>query len=179
MLKIIVPEAELFDQTNSEFITIKQQTLMLEHSLVSISKWESKWKIPYLYNDKKTREQTLDYIKCMTITQNVNPLVYRGFTSEAYEKIANYMNDPMTASKIPEQKKPGIIPTVTSETIYYWMIMFNIPMECEKWHINRLLALIKYCEWKQQDPGKLSKDELFARNRALNAERKAKYKTRG
>ena len=179
MLKIIVPETELFDQRSSEFINFKSQTIMMEHSLVSISKWESKWKVPYLYNSQKTIDQKVDYMRCMTITQNVNPLIYRFLTKDIYEKIDSYINDPMTASKLPEEKPVGPAPMITSESIYYWMIILNIPVEFEKWHINRLLALIKYCEWKQREPKKMSKNELYARNRALNEERKRKYNTRG
>lgn len=179
MLKIIVPETELFDQRKNEFFTLKQQTLVLEHSLVSISKWESKWKVPYLNNDKKTKEQDQDYVRCMTITQNVDPMIYGFLTSDVWEKISEYMADPMTASNIPKEKKPGIKTAVTAETIRYWMIMFNIPSEYEKWHINQLLALINYCEWKQRDPEKLTKEELFARNSALNRERKNRTHSRG
>ena len=180
MLKIIVPETELFDQSKNEFITIKQQTLTMEHSLVSISKWESKWKIPYLYNNKKTAQQDLDYMRCMTITQNVNPLIYRFFNEDIYRKINEYINDPMTATTITDREnKPGGISVVTNELIYYWMVMFNIPVEFEKWHINRLLTLIKICEVKHRDPKKMSRNEILARNRALNEERKMKYNTRG
>lgn len=179
MLKIVVPETELFDQSKNEFITLKQQTLMLEHSLVSISKWESKWKVPYLYNDKKTLEQDIDYIRCMTITQNVNPMLYKFLTRDIWEQIYEYINDPMTASNVPDKKSPGVKTKITAETIRYWMIMFNIPVEYEKWHINQLLALIKYCEWKQSDPEKLTPNELYARNSRLNAERKMKLHTKG
>lgn len=179
MLKIIVPETELFDQTNGEFLTVKKQILMLEHSLVSISKWESKWKIPYLYTERKTLEQDRDYVRCMTITQNVDPIIYKCLTKEVWDKIYDYMNDPMTASNVPSKKKPGVKNIVTAETIRYWMIMFNIPVEYEKWHINQLLALIKYCEWKQSDSEKLTPSELYARNSRLNAERKRKLHTKG
>lgn len=180
MLRIIVPENELFDQRTSEFIQIKQQTLVMEHSLVSISKWESKWKKSYLSNDKRTREEDLDYMRCMTITQNVNPLVYRCFTPELFERVNDYINDPMTATTInDDEKSSGPKPIITNELIYYWMTLFNIPFECEKWHINRLLTLIKICEVKSKDPKKMSRSEVLKKYSALNEERKRKYNTRG
>ena len=180
MLEITVPEQELFNEATNEFIIIRSQVLKLEHSLVSISKWESKWKIPFLDKGKKTREQTIDYIRCMTITQNVNPMVYMGITNENIKAISDYIDDPMTATWFNEQqKRPGRQEIVTSELIYYWMIALNIPMECQRWHLNRLLTLVRICNIKNQKPKKMSKNEIYSRNRALNAARRQKFNSKG
>lgn len=180
MLEITVPEQELFNEATNEFYTVKSQTLKLEHSLVSISKWESKWKVPFLSKGKKTREQTIDYIRCMTITQNVNPLVYMGITNTNIQSITEYIDDSMTATWFSEPKNStGQKEIVTSELIYYWMIALNIPMECQRWHLNRLLTLIKICNIKNQKPKKMSKSEIYSRNRALNAARRQRINSRG
>lgn len=180
MLTILVPESELYDERNNEFIQIKEQTLVLEHSLVSIAKWESKWKKSYLSNNNKTLEETLDYIKCMTITKNVNPLIYKSLNREALEAIQKYINDPMTATYFYDKEdKPSGPSTITAEVVYYWMISLGIPMECQKWHFNRLIALIRVCNIKSNSGKKMSRSEILLRNKALNEERKRKYKTRG
>lgn len=178
-LTIIVPEMELFDQDKEEFIQVKSQKLTLIHSLVSLSKWESKWKKPYL-NNKLTREEQLDYIRCMTTTQNVDPMIYRVLTPEIIDRINDYISDPMTATTInDDQKKTGGSVVVTSELIYYWMSLFNLPVEYEKWHLNRLLTLIQLCEIKSREPKKMSRSEILRKQYALNEERKKKYNTRG
>ena len=181
MLEITVPNQELFNEETSEFIYIKEQTLRLEHSLVSVSKWESKWLKPFLSKEEKTPEETIDYIRCMTITQNVDPMVYYAITNENINKVSKYIDSPMTAtwfSKV--QDRPGASrEVVTSELIYYWMIALNIPMECQKWHLNRLLTLIKICNIKNQDPKKMSKKAIMSSNKSLNAARRAKYNSKG
>ena len=180
MLTLLVPESELYDERKNEFIQIKEQTLVLEHSLVSIAKWESKWKKSYLSNNNKTLEETLDYIKCMTITKNVNPLIYKSLNREALEAIQKYINDPMTATYFYDKEdKPSGPNTITAEVVYYWMISLGIPMECQKWHFNRLIALIRICNIKSNSGKKMSRSEILSRNKALNEERKRKYKTRG
>lgn len=180
MLTILVPESELYDERNNEFIQIKEQTLVLEHSLVSIAKWESKWKKSYLSNNNKTLEETLDYIKCMTITKNVNPLIYKSLNRKALEAIQKYINDPMTATYFYDKEdKPSGSNTITAEVVYYWMISLGIPMECQKWHFNRLIALIRVCNIKSNSGKKMSRSEILSRNKALNEERKRRYKTRG
>lgn len=180
MLTILVPESELYDEKNNEFIQIKEQTLVLEHSLVSIAKWESKWKKSYLSNNNKTLEETLDYIKCMTITKNVNPLIYKSLNRKALEAIQKYINDPMTATYFYDKEdKPSGPNTITAEVVYYWMISLGIPMECQKWHFNRLIALIRVCNIKSNSGKKMSRSEILSRNKALNEERKRRYKTRG
>lgn len=181
MLEITIPSQELFNEATNEFIYIKEQTLKLEHSLVSISKWESKWLKPFLDKEPKTQEETIDYIRCMTITQNVDPLVYYGVTSDNVNSVSEYIDSPMTATWFSKaQDRPrGNREIVTSELIYYWMIALNIPMECQKWHLNRLLTLIRICNIKNQDPKKMSKSAIMSNNKALNAARRAKHNTRG
>lgn len=180
MLDIVIPATERFDDSTGEFINTKEQKLRLEHSLISLSKWESKWKKPFLSSDKSTLE-ILDYIRCMTLTQNVDPMVYLNMTKENIDSVQKYIQDPMSARKSPP-KKEGQAPSreiITSEIIYYWMISFNIPFECEKWHLNKLLKLIEVCSIKAEPPKKMSQREILRRNRELNAQRRAKYKTKG
>lgn len=180
MLLITLPAIEMWDDARQEFISAKEQTLQLEHSLVSLSKWESKWKKAFLSKHEKTVEETLDYIKCMTVTRNVSPDVYSRLTNQHIEMINNYIADPMTASVLPEDKNTkGGRETVTAELIYYWMISLNIPFECRTWHLNSLLSLIKVCNFKNTPPKKMSRKELTRRNAALNAQRRAKHNTKG
>lgn len=180
MLEIVIPETEQWDEVNQEFITSNRQILRLEHSLVSLSKWESKWKKPFLSNKEKTYEETIDYIKCMTLTQNVNDTVYNLLDKDNIEKINKYIGDPMTATTFKEDpNKKGGREIITSELIYYWMISLNIPFECQKWHLNRLLTLIKVCGIKNQPPKKMSKKDVMSRNAALNAARRKQMNSRG
>ena len=180
MLQIIIPAAELFDENEGVFIKTKEQKLQLEHSLVSLSKWESKWCKPFLYTDNKTYEETLDYIKCMTITQNVDPSTYNYLSKENIEQINNYIHAPMTATTISNQKKGKINnEIITAELIYYWMTVFNIPFKCEKWHINRLITFIQVCNVKNQPSKKQNTSDIITSQAALNEERKKKLNTRG
>lgn len=180
MLRITVPAVELWDEARQEFIQTKEQTLQLEHSLVSLSKWESRWCKPFLSKDEKTTEQVLDYVRCMTITQNVNPDVYFRLSDENIQQINAYIDAPMTATTFREDKtgKRGR-EIITSEIIYYWMIAYNIPPEYQKWHLNRLLTLIRVCDIKNQPPKKRSKRDIMATNAALNAARRKQLGTRG
>ena len=179
MLKITIPAVEFFDEKTQTFFTTKSQTLQLEHSLVSLSKWESKWCKPFLSKQEKTTEETLDYIKCMTITQNVDPNVYNCLSSSNIKDINDYIDAPMTATTFSEAHNSGPKETITSELIYYWMISLNIPMECQRWHINRLLTLIRVCSIKNAPPKKMGKRELMSRNASLNAARKKQFNTKG
>lgn len=179
MLKIVIPGIELYDEEKEEFITTKPQTLHLEHSLVSLAKWESKWNKPFLTKDNKTYEETIDYIKCMTITQNVSDDTYRLLTSENIQQINEYINLPMTATTFSNQKKTPSKEVVTAEIIYYWMISLNIPFECQKWHLNRLLTLINVCNIKNQPKKKMSKRDILNRNKALNKARREALNTKG
>ena len=180
MLRITIPAAELWDEEKQEFVNTKEQTLQLEHSLVSISKWEAKWHKAFLSKQDKTYEETLDYIRCMTITQNVNPEVYTRLTRANIEQVNEYISAPMTATYFADDKsaKPSR-ETVTAELIYYWMIVLNIPFECQKWHLNRLLTLIRVCNVKNTPPKKRSKKEIMNQNAALNAARRKQLNTKG
>lgn len=180
MLRITLPAMEYWDESKQEFIDSKEQILQLEHSLVSISKWESKWCKSFISNKDKTYEETIDYIKCMTLTQNVNPDVYNRLTNENIKAINDYISAPMTATYFSKEQQKGFNrEQITSELIYYWMIALNIPFECQKWHLNRLLTLIRVCNVKNKPPKKMSKRALAERNRALNAARRQRLNTTG
>lgn len=181
MLRITIPAIEQWDERKQEFINVKEQTLQLEHSLVSLSKWESKWCKVFFSKEEKTYEETLDYIKCMTITQNVKPEVYYCLTKENIDQINQYIEAPMTATYFSKDKNksgPGR-EQITSELIYYWMITLNIPFECQKWHLNRLLTLIQVCNIKNTPPKKMSKRDIMSRNASLNAARRKRMGSRG
>ena len=182
MLTINIPEIEFFDTTKEEFYYIKSQILKLEHSLVSVSKWEAEHEKPFLAHDKMSEADMIDYIRCMTITQNVDPLVYVGLTDDIIQQVAEYINKPMTATwfrsdNCKSSNKASEI--VTSEVIYYWMTIFNIPMACQKWHLNRLLTLIKVCDEKSKPQKNMPKREQRERYRAINEARKKQLNTRG
>lgn len=185
MLQITVPAREWWDEATGEFVTAKEQTLQLEHSLVSLSKWESRWKKPFL--DKrtdKTVEETLDYFRCMTITQNVDPMVYYSILSDPhlFEQISKYIDDSMTATwfnRMEEGRRITNRETVTAELIYYWMIALNVPFECQKWHLNRLLTLIEVCNIKNTPAKKMSKRDIMSRNASLNAQRRKRTGSKG
>lgn len=180
MLQITIPSQELWDEAKEEFVQMKGRTLQLEHSLVSLSKWESRWHKPFLSKNEMTFEETVDYVRCMTMTQNVDPEIYDYLTKENIQAINRYIEDPMTATTISEDKngKSGR-EVITAELIYYWMIALNIPIECQKWHLNRLLCLIKVCNIKNHPPKRRSHRELAQRNSKLNASRRKRLKTRG
>lgn len=180
MLSIHIPKSEKFNNLTGEFIYIKEQTLHLEHSLISISKWESKWHKPFLSKEEKTEEEIAYYVRCMIINNNVDAYACYGLTEDNYKEISNYIEDPMTATWFKDDKsKPTNHEIITSELIYYWMIALNIPVEFEKWHINRLLTLIKICNIKNTPPKKMSKNEILNRNRALNEARRQANHSKG
>lgn len=181
MLQITVPiSPEGWDEARQEFVDPQVKTLQLEHSLVSISKWESKWHKAFLSKKDKTEEEIFDYVKCMTLTQNVDPSVYDHLTVDNVNQIKAYIEDPMTATVInTNSSDKSNKETVTSELIYYWMIALNIPSEYQKWHINRLLKLIEVCNVKNSPPKKRSKSDIMRSNAALNAARRKQLGTRG
>ena len=180
MLQIVIPGQEFWDEQKQEFINTKEQVLQLEHSLISLSKWEAKWCKVFLSKQEKTQEETIDYIKCMTIAPNVDPEVYNHLTRENIKEIEDYIAAPMTATYFSSDNAgKSSREQVTSELIYYWMIALNIPFECQKWHLNRLLTLIKVCNIKNQPPKKMSKREIMSRNAALNAARRQQLNTKG
>ena len=181
MLQITVPiSPEIWDEKNEEFIEPKTASLQLEHSLVSISKWESKWHKPFLSKEPKTVEETVDYIKCMTLTQNVKSEVYDHLSKENIEEINAYIDDPKTATTFSKDRKSARSrEIITSELIYYWMVALNIPFECQKWHLNRLLTLIRVCEVKNTPGKKMSQREVLNQYAAINAANRKRFNTKG
>ena len=183
MLHLTIRGTEMWDEEKERFIPSKEHKLCLEHSLVSLSKWESKWCKPFITSSQRmTNEEFIDYIRCMTITQNVDPIVYKCLTQENIDAVKEYMDAPMTATTISKKNiKTGghSGESTTNEVIYYQMTALNIPKECEKWHLNRLLTLIQVCSIKQQDPKKMSRRDVLNQNRALNAARRKRHNSRG
>lgn len=179
MLTITVPKTDQFDSEKEEFIYINETKLTLEHSLLSISKWEAKWHKVFLGKEKKTTEEIIDYIKCMTITPNVDPNVYYALTEDNIKEIDAYINNPMSAITFREIQNKSSREPITNELIYYWMISLNIPVEFEKWHINRLLTLIRLTSLKNNPKKKTNQKELIERYRDINEQNKKKFNTRG
>lgn len=181
---IVIPKMNGWDPKKEEFVNIEGATITLEHSLISLQKWESKWHKPYFSKNEKTTEEVIDYIRCMTITPNINPEIYNYIPSNIIGEIAEYINDPMTATTFGGEKVQGTSRTIggdkiTAEIIYYWMIALGIPVEYRKWHLNQLLTLIRVCEIKQSPGKKMGKNDIMAQNRALNAKRRAARHSRG
>ena len=181
MLEIRIDGKELWNQEKEEFVNTKGITLRLEHSLISVSKWEAKYKRPFLSDGPKTLQETYDYIAFMSLDRNVSMTELEGITEEDYKKILDYIHDPMTATKISKNanNKPNSNHVLTSEEIYYDMTALNIPFECEKWHLNRLLTLIQIASIKNEPPKKMSKGEIYRQNAELNRARRAKYHSKG
>lgn len=180
MLTITVPGVELFDETAGKFQTSQDFVLNLEHSLVSLSKWEQIYEKPFLGRDEKSNEEVIGYIKCMTITPEAPPEVYSRLSTQNLEDVNTYINAKMSATWFSDNQKSGPAKEIiTSEVIYYWIISFNIPLECENWHLNRLFTLIRVISMKNSPSKKMSPREVAERNRALNEQRRAQLKTRG
>lgn len=180
MLDITIPETELWDDRKETFIYVKEQHLKLEHSLVAISKWEAKYHKPFLFTRDKTDEEILFYIKCMTVTQNVKPEVYLCINEEHTRQIQEYIEDPMTATVFTDDNNKSTSSRfITSELIYCWMIFLKIPVKFEKWHLNRLLTLIRVCNVENQPRKKMSSADTARHYAELNEARRKKYNTRG
>lgn len=181
MLQVTIPGIEYYNESTETFEETKSQTLQLEHSLISVSKWESKWKKAFLSDKQRSLEESTDYIKCMTLTQNVNQECYNNITQELFQEINKYIDDSMTATSFSHGSGGGKArnQTVTAEIVYYWMISFNIPFECQKWHLNRLMALIQVCSIKQENPKKMSRQRILQENTAMNEARKKELQTSG
>lgn len=179
MLKITIPAGELFDERTSEFISIKEQSLQLEHSLVSLSKWEARWKKPFLSKEEKTHHESIDYIKCMTVTQNVKPEAYMFIDNSIIEYVSKYIELPMTATTFHDRDKKTNRDVITAEIIYYWMVTLQIPFECQKWHLNRLFALINVCSIKNQPPKKMGRKATMEQHRSINAARRNRLRNKG
>lgn len=180
MLNLTIPAQEVFDEENSEFIYLPAVNLNLEHSLLALSKWESKWNKPFLDNKEKTREEFLDYIRCMTINSNVDPRNYYRLTDQMILRVKDYIDSAMTATTFHNLKQSKASrETVTSELIYYWMVAAQVPFTAEKWHLNRLFTLLRICEIKSDKPQKMSKKDIYKNNNALNKARRAKMGSKG
>ena len=179
MLRITIPGLEYYDEEKNEFTYYDEHTIDLEHSLVSISKWEAKWCKPFLTNADKSALEVIDYVRCMTVNEELPLDTYTRLTEDNLKAINEYIGSPMTATTFAAERNSGGREIITSEIIYYWMVSFNIPFECQYWHLNRLLTLIKVCNVKNNPPKKMSKQEILARNRALNEARKREMNTRG
>lgn len=185
MLKVTIPPGELFDEDRQEFLSVnKEYTLQLEHSLVSLSKWESKWNRSFLEeirHGRVTPKEMLYYVKCMTITQNIPDEVYLNLPGQMMKEIIEYINAPMTATTFNNFKPKGgrSSEIVTSELIYYWMISAGIPFECQKWHLNRLMTLIEICNRKGMPQQKMSQADIMRQYSALNSARRKRHHTKG
>ena len=179
MLHLDIPEIELYDEDLNEFSSIPRQRLMMEHSLISVSKGESKWKKPFLSDNPMSVAEENDYYRCMTINNDVDSKIYKHMPQRFKEEIRQHISDSMTATIINTIPSNGRASIITSELIYYWMITYNIPFECQKWHLKRLLTLIRVCQVKTSSGKKMTRAEVFERNRALNEARRARYNTSG
>ena len=180
-MTITIPEMETFDEETERFHHVKETKIVILHSLVSISKWESKWKKPFIHQEQLPIDELRDYVRCMTLTQNVDPEIYKVIPIDILNDVVAYMNDQKTATWFSDTAKPnkknGEI--ITSELVYYWMTAANIPKECEKWHFSRLMTLIKICAEKNKEPEKMKNNDIYKQNHALNAMRRAKMKSKG
>lgn len=181
MLSIVVPGGESYDEPNNLFVTTPDTELQLEHSLVSLSKWESFFEKPFLSSDQKTIEETLWYVRAMTISPDVPAELYTRLSNDNLDAIQAYMNAKMTATTdSAEKSRTPSREIITAEIIYHWMVMLHIPFDpCENWHLNRLMMLVRVCNEKNAPGKKMSSREVAERNRALNAKRLAELGTRG
>lgn len=182
MLTLEFAGTEVFNEETNEFLVEDPVTISLEHSLVSLSKWESEFQIPFITDDKKTEEQTIAYVRAMMLADDYPIDLTRRLTSSHIEQVSTYIENQMTATRIsemPKQSGPRSSEFITAELIYYWMVALTIPFECERWHLNKLLTLVKVTNLKNQPPKKMPRKEAMSRQAALNASRKAQLGTSG
>ena len=182
MLTVNVSGEEFFDEDKAEFISTEVLTLKLEHSLVSLSKWESKFRKPFLGPVQKSSEEIYGYVEAMIISGDFSPEVYSQMSKENLDAISDYMASQQSATTFvepPGQKARGRSEVITSELIYFWMVSYNVPFECETWHLNRLFALLRICNIKTSNEKKMSPNEVAAQQRTLNAQRRAELGTKG
>lgn len=178
MIPIHLPACRAFDERTEEFVDYPAVTLKLEHSLISIQRWESKWHKSYLSSQGFTPEELLDYIRCMSLDQNVDVTTLQRLTKDDVLKIRAYMDNPMTATTFGKSGQKGKSQIITAEIVYFWMTSFGIPFECAKWHINQLLTLIQVCSIKNS-PKKGGKKQTAAERAALNKARRARMGSSG
>ena len=183
MLRLLIPDQDFWDPIKEKFISVKGANVELEHSLASVSKWEAKWHIPFHdERKKKTTEQNIDYIRCMCLTDDVDPKVFNYLTEQNVKDVMSYIEDSATATWFNDtaNKRRGKKEIITAEIIYYWMTAYNIPENYQFWHLNKLMTLLRVCAEKNNvDNKKTNSSQLAAQRRALNAARKSKYHTRG
>lgn len=180
MLEIFISDSEYFDESTNEFIPIDPQLLQLEHSLVSLHEWEKKWHKPFLSTTEKTLEESIHYIKCMTLNEVPEDFDYAKIPLSEIRKINAYIEDSMTATWFNDKdSKRANREIITAEIVYYWMISLEIPPEYRYWHLNSLLTLVRVCNVKNGPGKQMSKREIMQQNRALNASRRAGLNTRG
>ena len=181
MLTISLINQDFFDAETSEFIEYPDMEIQLEHSLISMSKWESLFEKPFLAPGQRSRDEVLSYIGCMILTPGIDSSVVNRLGNNELSLIDAYISSKQSATTfgdLPARNKSSG-ETITSELIYYWMVAFNIPFECQTWHLNRLFSLIRILNLKQEKPKKMSRAEISARNAELNAKRRAALGTSG
>lgn len=179
VLRLEIVTEEEFDSREGKFVSASSTVIWLEHSLLSLSKWESEWEIPFLSTTEKTLEQTVSYIRFMMLGDEDPEKIIPKLKKEHLEAINDYINKKMTATSFPNMKQDPQQETVTAELVYYWMIALGVPFECENWHFNRLLTLIRVCNVKNSKPDKVNRRQSAADRKALNEARRAQWKTRG
>jgi hypothetical protein len=181
-LTITIPSVDLFDEDKNKFFVTEERTVELEHSLVSLSKWEQKWKIPFIGNKQLTTEQAIDYIRCMCLTPNIPPEEFKflAYSPESLKRVNEYISDTMTATWFNERASTKSSEAVTSEVLYYMLVALTIPFETQYWHLNRLLTLIRVTNLKNDPKKKLMPlNEQLQQQRDINAERRAKFGSKG
>lgn len=179
MLTLVVAAREFYDDQKETFVNVQEQTICLEHSLISLRRWEANWQKPYLSKTPKTKMETLDYIRCMSINKEISLETVMSLSDDQLKKIHQYIEAPMTATTFSKDDAPPSRQIMTAELIYWQMIANQIPFECEKWHLNRLFTLIRVCGIKNQKPKKMGKQETMNRNRQLNQARRAQMNSKG
>lgn len=178
MLTIHIPATRDFDERTETFIQYEPCTLKLEHSLISLQKWESKWHKSFLHSKNLTYEENLDYVRCMCVSSNPDPSVFRRLTRQNRKEIEDYIHDPMTATTFSNHDNRPSNKIITAEIVYYWMVTFGIPFECAKWHLNQLWTLINVCAI-YNNPKKTDRKKAAQQRLAMNKARRAKYGTSG
>ena len=179
MLKFNLPSIEFYDERTNRFFDKPSVDVRLEHSLASLSKWEQKYKKPFLGSAPKTLEESRGYVVCMSLDENFTEQDYYRLSSEQIQQVQDYITDQRTATTINRRKTGPSREVITAEVIYYWMVSLMIPFEAENWHLSKLLMLIEVCAVKNQPKKKMSRSEALSRQRALNAQRRSSMGTSG